>query len=159
MLSLLRQIHGEQSAIEEQLQLPNKKLEFFQEFFKKYQYGVMKNYYEMDKCDLILASLAADDDSIPFEELEEIINVNRLFLKDIDMDTYQKLADSYIMAKEKNLLVEILFHLQNGIKPSEEESQSDNKKMAIFSLMNIAETYEIPYRDFAKILKVFEYIV
>ena len=59
MLSLLRQIHGEQSAIEEQLNLPNKKLEFFQEFFKKYQYGVMKNYYEMDKCDLILASLAA----------------------------------------------------------------------------------------------------
>ena len=157
MLSLLRQIHGEQSAIEEQLQLPNKKLEFFQEFFKKYQYGVMKNYYEMDKCDLILASLAADDDSIPFEELEEIINSNRLFFEGMDMDMYQTFADTYINLVERNALNEAYFHLINGFVPSEEECEEDIDKKTISLLMQIAETYEIPYRDFAKILKVFEY--
>ena len=99
----------------------------------------MKNYYEIDKCDLILASFSASDDSIPFEELEEIINANRLLLKDLDMDTYQKLAESYLITIEKNMLVEILFHLQNGIK---QVLESDYTEITIIRGISVLKTQQ-----------------
>lgn len=157
MLNILRQIHQEQTNIDQELQVPNKKLEFFQEFFKKYPYGVMKSYYEIDKCDLIIASLAASDSSLPIDTIIDAITSNKPIIDILDMDTYQTLAETYIKLMEFNAVEEVTAIIQSGIRPSKEDCEQYMTADLASILMSFAENMGVSCTDFAKLLQIFEY--
>lgn len=156
MLELLKRIHAEQERIEDELQKEDPKLEFYNNFFKNITHGSIKSYYAIDKCDLVVATLAAYDSSLPFEAIQDAIYSNRGVIEDIDLDQYGTLIDSFYEIYFAEELDNVISILKSNKKPTQTEcDQSDTKAIASI-MMELAEAYGTTPPDFAKLLTVLE---
>lgn len=156
MLELLKLIHIEQERVEQELKEENPKLEFFENFFRTITHKSIKSYYEIDKCDLVVATLASYNSPLSLEQIKDAIYSNRNLIEDLNLDQYGNLASSFIEIYETEQVDEIASILKSNKRPTEEEQEeSDAKKIAAL-MMGIAEAYNTTAPDFAKLFPILE---
>ena len=114
MLELLRKIHLEQAAIDQELSQTNAKNEFYRDFFKKYSYSNIEDILKIDICDLAIAFLGSVDDSLPMEELIDAVTSNRELIENLNNEGFDEILNMVINLDSLDLLEIVTEKLARG---------------------------------------------
>ena len=156
MLELLKLIHSEQERIERELKEEDPKIKFFEDFFRPITHKSLKSYYDIDKCDLIIATLASYSSPLSLEQIKDAIYSNRNLIEDIDINTYHNLVTAYLEILQIGKADELISILKSNKKPTQEEQEESIIKNIAATMMQIASLYNTSPQDFAKIFAILE---
>ena len=117
MLSLLRKIHQQQEKIDQELETPNEKLAFYKDFFDKYKCNSIKDILQIDTCDIIVATLAAADDSLPIEVIKDAIYSNRELIENLSSEALWDLLAMYDNLQNLGALEAVKENFATGKNP------------------------------------------
>lgn len=157
MLNLLKQIHQEQALIEKQLNQKNKKIDFYKEFFKKYNSLKLENLLKIDTCDLVIAMLASVDDSLPIEQLKDAIYSNRELIEYLDLDQLDDIINIIVEVESYDILEKVMEILESGEKPSRLNRFSKKERYCIDLVTQYAESNGTTAQGFAKFFKIIDH--
>lgn len=93
MVELLRNIHKEQEEVARQLETEDKQLQFYQSFFKRDSYSTLKSLENVDKFDLAVAILMAENPELDVAYVKKAVNDNKTFFDGLDKTTLMKFSE------------------------------------------------------------------
>lgn len=156
MLELLRKIHLEQAAIDQELSQTNAKNEFYRNFFKKYSYSNIEDILKIDICDLAIAFLGSVDDSLPMEELIDAVYSNRELIENLNNEGFDEILNMVINLDSLDLLEIVTEKLARGDRVTRVREIFNKANAFTEAVANIAEDKGSDPKSFAKFLKIID---
>ncbi len=155
MLDLLKQIHDAQSELDTSLSLQDEKVVFYKEFFDKYNCNSATELLKVDTCDLVIAALAAHDDSLSITELKDSIYPNRSLIESLDHESLEEIVNIISNLENLGILEVVIDHLENGTYQATRLRERYKPEYSFAkATAEVAQEKETTPQAFAKFLKL-----
>lgn len=153
MQTITRQIFEEQQRLENELNKEDPTLQFYQEFFEKYRSLSMDGILKIDRCDLIVALLAAEENAQSIDTIKDFVYSNHELFENIDYRGMIEIFNLIVEADYADVLPEVSKRLYEGIRTKRFYKLFNEESRYTEKFAEIAESYGTTPKNFVKVIK------